>query len=96
MLPWDLGSNSLGGGRGKIGSLIASVIASSNSTSVNRSQATFCRPDSWGRAAMLKLASYTAVLSEAWAKLREWAFMAGKGRLLLSGSIVRASLKAAV
>ena len=38
----------------------------------------------------------TAVLSEAWAKLREWAILAGKGRLLLSGSVVLASLKAAV
>ena len=34
--------------------------------------------------------------SEAWAKLREWAILAGKGRLLLSGSVVLASLKAAV
>ena len=39
---------------------------------------------------------FTAVLSEAWAKLREWAILAGKGRLLLSGSVVLASLKAAV
>ena len=38
----------------------------------------------------------TAVLSEAWAKLREWAILAGKGRLLLSGSVVLASLKAPV
>ena len=37
-----------------------------------------------------------AVSSEAWAKLREWAILAGKGRLLLSGSVVLASLKAAV
>ena len=36
------------------------------------------------------------VSSEAWAKLREWAILASKGRLLLSGSIVLASLKAAV
>ena len=36
------------------------------------------------------------VSSEAWAKLREWAILAGKGRLLLSGSVVLASLKAAV
>ena len=28
----------------------------------------------------------TAVSSEAWAKLHEWAILAGKGRLLLSGS----------
>ena len=28
--------------------------------------------------------------------LREWAILAGKGRLLLSGSVVLASLKAAV
>ena len=38
----------------------------------------------------------TAVLSEAWAKLREWAILDGKGWMLLSGSIVLASLKAAV
>ena len=38
----------------------------------------------------------TAVSSEAWAKLREWAILASKGRLLLSGSVVFASLKAAV
>ena len=40
--------------------------------------------------------SKVSVSSEAWAKLREWAFLAGKVRLLLSGSIVLASLKAAV
>ena len=39
---------------------------------------------------------YAAVSIEAWAKLREWAILAGKGRLLLSGSVVLASLKAAV
>ena len=39
---------------------------------------------------------YTAVSSEAWAKLREWAVLAGKGQLLFSGSVVLASLKAAV
>ena len=38
----------------------------------------------------------TAVSSEAWAKLREWAILAGKGWLLLSGSVVLFSLKAAV
>ena len=38
----------------------------------------------------------TAVSREAWAKLREWAILAGKGRLLLSGSVVLALLKAAV
>ena len=38
----------------------------------------------------------TAVSSEARAKLREWAVLASKGRLLLSGSVVLASLKAAV
>ena len=42
------------------------------------------------------LGRLTAVSSEAWAKLREWAILAGKGRLLLSGSVVLASLKAAV
>ena len=38
----------------------------------------------------------TAVSSEAWAKLHEWAILAGKGWLLLSGSVVLASLKAPV
>ena len=38
----------------------------------------------------------TAVSSEAWAKLRDWASEAGRGRLLLSGSIAHASLKTAV
>ena len=38
----------------------------------------------------------TAVSSEAWAKLREWAVLAALGRLLLLGSVVLASLKAAV
>ena len=37
-----------------------------------------------------------AVLSEAWAKLRDWASVAGRGRLLLSGSVAHASLKTAV
>ena len=40
--------------------------------------------------------SFTAVLSEAWAKLRDWASVAGRGWLLLSGSIANASLKTAV
>ena len=35
-------------------------------------------------------------MSEAWAKLREWAVLASKGWLLLSGSVVLSSLKAAV
>ena len=39
---------------------------------------------------------YTAVSSEAWAKLRDWASVAGRGRLLLSGSVAHASLKTAV
>ena len=39
---------------------------------------------------------YTAVSSEAWAKLRDWASVAAKGRLLLSGSVAHASLKTAV
>ena len=39
---------------------------------------------------------FTAVSSEAWAKLREWAVLASKGRLLLYGSVVLASLKAPV
>ena len=38
----------------------------------------------------------TAVLSEAWAKLRDWASVAGKGWLLLSGSVAHASLKTPV
>ena len=38
----------------------------------------------------------TAVSSEAWAKLRDWASVAGRGWLLLSGSIAHASLKTAV
>ena len=37
-----------------------------------------------------------AVSSEEWAKLRDWASVAGRGRLLLSGSIAHASLKIAV
>ena len=39
---------------------------------------------------------HTAVSSEAWAKLRVWASVAGRGRLLLSGSVAHASLKTAV
>ena len=38
----------------------------------------------------------TAVSSEAWAKLRDWASVAGRGWLLLSGSVAQASLKTAV
>ena len=38
----------------------------------------------------------TAVSSEAWAKLRDWASVAARGRLLLSGSVAHASLKTAV
>ena len=38
----------------------------------------------------------TAVSSEAWAKLRDWASVACRGRLLLSGSVAHASLKTAV
>ena len=45
---------------------------------------------------LLSGALHTAVSSEAWAKLCEWAILAGKGQLLLSGSIVLPSLKAAV
>ena len=40
--------------------------------------------------------SNTAVSSEAWAKLRDWASVAGRGRLLLSGSAAHASLETAV
>ena len=42
------------------------------------------------------ITDHTAVSSEAWAKLRDWASVAGRGRLLLSGSIAHASLKTAV
>ena len=38
----------------------------------------------------------TAVLSEAWAKLRDWPSVAAKGRLLLSGSVAHASRETAV
>ena len=38
----------------------------------------------------------TAVSSEALAKLRDWASVAGRGWLLLSGSVAHASLKTAV
>ena len=38
----------------------------------------------------------TAVLSEAWAKLCDWASVTGRGQLLLSGSVAHASLKTAV
>ena len=38
----------------------------------------------------------TAVSSEAWAKLRDRASVAGRGRLLLSGGVAHASLKTAV
>ena len=39
---------------------------------------------------------YTAVSSEAWSKLRDWASVAVRGRLLLSGNGAHASLKTAV
>ena len=39
---------------------------------------------------------YTAVSSEAWAKSRDWANVAARGRLLLSGSVAHVSLKIAV
>merc|ERR1712117_457683 len=39
---------------------------------------------------------HTAVSSEAWAKLRVWTSVAGRGWLLLSGSVAHASLKTAV
>ena len=38
----------------------------------------------------------TAVTSEAWDKLGDWASVAGRGRLLFSGSVAHASLKTAV
>ena len=37
-----------------------------------------------------------AVSSEEWAKLRDWASVSVRGRLLLSGSIAHASLETAV
>ena len=40
--------------------------------------------------------SCTAVSCEAWAKLRDWASVAGRGRLILSGSVAHASLKTTV
>ena len=40
--------------------------------------------------------SHTAVSSEAWAKLRIWASVAGGGRLLLSGGVAHASLETAI
>ena len=46
--------------------------------------------------ALIKQLVCTALLSEAWAKLRDWASVAGRGRLLLSGSVAHASLKTAV
>ena len=39
---------------------------------------------------------FTAVSNEAWAKLHDGASVAGRGRLLLLGSVVHASLKTAV
>ena len=39
---------------------------------------------------------FAAVSSEAWAKLRVWASVAGRGRLLLSGSVAHASLETVV
>ena len=48
------------------------------------------------RSGKLILQSDTAVSSGAWAKLRDWASVAGRGRLLLSGSVAHASLKSAV
>ena len=38
----------------------------------------------------------TAVSSKEWAKLRVWASVAGRGRLIPSGSVAHASLKTAV
>ena len=45
----------------------------------------------FNRLAQNKVDLCTAVSSEAWAKLREWAILAGKGWLLLSGSVALAS-----
>ena len=39
---------------------------------------------------------HTAGSSEAWAKLHDWASVASRGRLLLSGSVAHASLKTTV
>ena len=44
----------------------------------------------------MPLKRVTAVSREAWAKLRDWACVAVRGRLLLSGSIAHASLKTTV
>ena len=44
----------------------------------------------------ISVAEITAVSSEAWAKMCDWASVAGRGRLLLSGSVAHASLKTAV
>ena len=45
---------------------------------------------------LIDIIQITAVLSEAWAKLRDWASVAGRGRLILSGSVAQASLETAV
>ena len=45
---------------------------------------------------MKHLEKGTVVSSEAWAKLRDWAGVAGRGQLLLSGSVAHTSLKTAV
>ena len=54
----------------------------------------FCNRQS--KHASLAHAVPTAVSSEAWAKLRDWASVAGRGWLLLLGSVAHASLKTAV
>ena len=41
-------------------------------------------------------AHITAVSSEAWAKLRDWASVDSRGQLLLSGSVAHASLETVV
>ena len=41
---------------------------------------------------MFEFSPLAAVSSEAWAKLRDWASVAARGRLLLSGSFAHASL----
>ena len=55
-----------------------------------------CSQNSWTVLQIWNDLITTAVSSEAWAKLRDWASVAGRGRLLLSGSVAHASLKTAL
>ena len=67
----------------------------SHETAVQNFQYRF---DIWGFVdpVVIRSCQCTAVSSEAWAKLRDWASVASRGRLLVSGSIAHASLKTAV